>query len=76
MDNSLVNSIGSIFAWAGPVIFAVMGETITERSGLMNLSLNGSLILTAMVGFAAATATGTFWSDFWPRHLLVRWSLY
>lgn len=60
MDSSLVNSIASIFAWAGPVIFAVMGETITERAGVMNLSLNGSMILTAMVGFAAASITGNF----------------
>ncbi|EKD88876.1 MAG: hypothetical protein ACD_34C00288G0001, partial [uncultured bacterium] len=29
MDNSLAISIGSIFAWAAPVIFGVMGETIT-----------------------------------------------
>lgn len=60
MDSSLVNSIASIFAWAGPVIFAVIGETITERAGVMNLSLNGSMILTAMVGFAAASITGNF----------------
>lgn len=60
MDSSLANSIASIFAWAGPVIFAVMGETITERAGVMNLSLNGSMILTAMVGFAAASVTGNF----------------
>jgi general nucleoside transport system permease protein len=60
MDSSLVNSIASIFAWAGPVIFAVMGETITERAGVMNLSLNGSMILTAMAGFAVATVTGSF----------------
>jgi simple sugar transport system permease protein len=60
MNSSLLNSIGSIFAWAGPVIFAVMGETLTERAGVINLSLNGSIILSAMTGFAAATATGSF----------------
>jgi general nucleoside transport system permease protein len=60
MDNSLAISIGSIFAWAGPVIFGVMGETITERAGVMNLSLNGSLILTAMVGFVVGTTTNSF----------------
>ena len=60
MDNSIFSSIGSIFAWSGPVVIAVMGETITERAGVMNLSLNGSMILTAMVGFAAATITGSF----------------
>ena len=60
MDNSFISNLGSIFAWGGPVIFAVMGETISERAGVMNLSLNGSLILTAMVGFAAATISGNF----------------
>lgn len=60
MDNSILSSIGSIFSWAGPVIFAVMGETLTERAGVINLSLNGSIILSAMVGFAAATTTGSF----------------
>jgi Uncharacterized ABC-type transport system, permease component len=60
MDSSLTSSIGSIFAWAAPVIFGVLGETITERAGVMNLSLNGSLILTAMVGFVAATVTHSF----------------
>lgn len=64
MDSSITNSIGSIFAWAAPVIFGVMGETITERSGVMNLSLNGSLILTAMVGFVAATVTNNFFLGF------------
>jgi simple sugar transport system permease protein len=60
MDSSTISSIASIFAWAGPVIFAVMGETITERAGVINLSLNGSVILTAMAGFAVATETGNF----------------
>jgi len=64
MDSSLINSIGFIFAWAGPVIFAVMGETLTERAGVINLSLNGSIILAAMTGFAAATATGSFFWGF------------
>jgi general nucleoside transport system permease protein len=60
MDSALTSSIASILAWAAPVIFGVIGETITERSGVMNLSLNGSLILTAMVGFAVATQTNSF----------------
>ncbi len=64
MDSSLANSISSIFAWAGPVIFGVIGETITERAGVINLSLNGSLILTAMVGFAVATTTDNFVAGF------------
>lgn len=64
MDNALLASFGSIFAWAAPVIFAVMGETLTEKAGVINLSLNGSIILSAMVGFAAATTTGSFFWGF------------
>ena len=35
----------------------MLGETIAEKSGVINLSLDGLLLLTAMVGFAAARAT-------------------
>jgi len=64
MDNAFLASIGTIFVWAGPVVFAVMGETLTEKAGVINLSLNGSIILSAMVGFAAATSTGSFFWGF------------
>lgn len=64
MDSTILASIGSIFTWAAPVVFAVMGETLTERSGVINLSLNGSMILSSMVGFAAATVTGSFFWGF------------
>jgi general nucleoside transport system permease protein len=60
MDEALLFSIGSIFSGAGPVVFAVMGETLTEKAGVINLSLNGSMILCAMVGFAVASNTGSF----------------
>lgn len=41
---------------APPIIFAVLGETIAERAGVINLSLDGLLLLAAMVGFGAARA--------------------
>jgi ABC-type uncharacterized transport system permease subunit len=44
----------SVLAASPPIIFAVLGETITEKSGVINLSLDGSILLTAMVGFVAA----------------------
>jgi simple sugar transport system permease protein len=36
-----------------------LGETITERAGVINLSLDGSLALAAMAGFVAAQVTGS-----------------
>ena len=50
----LLTGLASVLAAAGPIIFAVIGETITERAGLINLSLNGTIILSAMGGFAVA----------------------
>jgi simple sugar transport system permease protein len=44
---------------AAPVLLAVLGETITERAGIINLSMNGSILLSAMAGFAVAFTTGS-----------------
>ncbi len=60
----IVILLASVVAAAPPIIFAVMGETITEKSGVINLSLDGSILLTAMVGFAAALKTGSLVAGF------------
>lgn len=57
MDFSIL--IGSILAASPPILFAVLGETITEKAGVINLSLDGSLLLTAMVGFVVALHTNS-----------------
>jgi general nucleoside transport system permease protein len=59
MSDALLNTLNSIVANATPLVIAGIGETITERAGVVNLSLNGSLLLSAMVGFAAATVTNS-----------------
>ena len=43
--------IASIVAASAPLLFATMGETITEKAGVINLSLEGSIMLSAMAGF-------------------------
>jgi len=47
-----------IIAGAAPVVIAVLGETITEKSGIINLSLDGTILLSAMTGFAVTYETG------------------
>ncbi len=59
MSEVLINTLNSLVSNATPLVIAAMGETITERAGVINLSLNGSILLAAMVGFAAALATDT-----------------
>jgi len=55
--NELLIGLTSVLAAAAPVVVAVVGETFTERSGVINLSVNGIILLSAMVGFAAAQST-------------------
>jgi simple sugar transport system permease protein len=47
----------SMLADSAPLVFAVIGETIGEKAGVTNLSLDGSILLAAMVGFAVAFTT-------------------
>ncbi|MBI5669653.1 MAG: ABC transporter permease [Chloroflexi bacterium] len=59
MNNELLNTLNSIVSNATPLVIASIGETLTERAGVTNLSLDGSIILSAMVGFVAALASGS-----------------
>ncbi|MEX2418866.1 MAG: ABC transporter permease, partial [Acidimicrobiia bacterium] len=50
-------TFATIVAAAAPLIYATMGETITEKAGVINLSLDGSILLSAMTGFATTYVT-------------------
>ncbi len=50
--------LASIVAAAAPLVYVTVGETITEKAGVINLSLEGSLRLAAMAAFAAALTAG------------------
>jgi general nucleoside transport system permease protein len=60
MDSStILMGLAGVLYGAAPIMFAVIGETITERAGVINLSMNGTILLSAMGGFAAAVSTGS-----------------
>ena len=56
--SSLELTFITIVSMSAPLIFAVIGETITERVGIVNLSLEGTLLITALASFAV-----TIWTD-------------
>jgi general nucleoside transport system permease protein len=60
----LLIGLAGVLAAAGPMVFASIGEAITERAGITNLSMNGLILLTAMGGFAACLATGSLLMGF------------
>ena len=51
-------TLAAIVAGAAPLVFASVGETLSERAGVVNLSLDGTILLAAMTAHAAATASG------------------
>lgn len=58
MDTQLlVALLASIMADSAPLVLASIGETFTERAGITNLSLDGTILLSAMTGFAVAFTT-------------------
>ncbi len=60
MNNTfVVDSIRSVVAASAPLVFAGIGETLTEKAGVVNLSLDGSILLSAMAGFAIAFLTNS-----------------
>jgi ABC-type uncharacterized transport system permease subunit len=54
IDIELGMIIAGVIAGAAPIVMAAIGETLTEKSGLINLSLDGSILLSAMAAFAVA----------------------
>jgi simple sugar transport system permease protein len=57
----LVAVLGGAVRVSTPYLFVSLGETLTEKSGRVNLGLEGTLVLGAMSGYATAWLTGSPW---------------
>ncbi|MGQ9755240.1 MAG: ABC transporter permease [Desulfotomaculales bacterium] len=44
-----------------PLLYAALGEILTERSGILNLGVEGMMLVGAVAGFAVALKTGKPW---------------
>ncbi|KKB09631.1 ABC transporter permease [Devosia chinhatensis] len=65
MDNSLlivlIAMLGGAIRVSTPFMFVALGECLTEKSGRINLGLEGNLVLGAMVAYAVSYHTGNAW---------------
>ena len=46
---------------ATPLLIAAIGELVVERSGVLNLGVEGMMVMGAVTGFAVALTTGSPW---------------
>ena len=53
--------VGGAIRVGTPFLFVSLGECLTEKSGRINLGLEGVLVFSAMAGFGAAYLSGSPW---------------
>lgn len=57
----LMAMVGGAIRVSTPFMFVALGECLTEKSGRINLGLEGNLVLGAMVAYGASYETGSPW---------------
>ncbi len=51
----------SAVAAATPLVYAALGELVAERAGVLNLGVEGMMLVGAIAGFAVGLSTGSLW---------------
>ena len=57
----LTNVLAAGVASGTVLLFAAIGEIFAERAGVLNLGVEGMMLLGAVAGFATGVATGNPW---------------
>jgi len=59
--NVIIGILSSGIRLATPYLYATIGETFGQRSGVLNLGVDGQMLLGAFGGFYVAFTTGNLW---------------
>lgn len=59
MEVFIVGLLAATLRVATPLIYATLGEVFCERAGILNLGIEGIMLLGAFVGFATTSQTGS-----------------
>jgi len=54
-----VDTVLTVITASTPLLFAASGELVTEKSGVLNLGVEGMMLIGAITGFAVAISTGS-----------------
>ncbi|MBS3765881.1 ABC transporter permease [Candidatus Bipolaricaulota bacterium] len=61
IDTWIVGTLSRALAFGTPLLLATLGEIYAERSGVLNLGVEGMMIIGAFSAFATAFITGNPW---------------
>jgi len=59
MTDALIFVLAGAFATATPLLLAALGELVVEKSGVLNLSVEGMMALAAAIAFMVTLTTGS-----------------
>ena len=57
----LIGLVAATFRIATPILLAGLGEVFAERAGVLNLGIEGTMLLGALVGFMVAYLANSLW---------------
>jgi simple sugar transport system permease protein len=57
----IVSVMAATLRIATPLLLAALGELVTERSGVLNLGVEGTMLMGAFAGFLVTNQTGSLW---------------
>jgi simple sugar transport system permease protein len=57
--DAVISFLNAAIVASTPLLFATLGEIITERSGNLNLGVEGMMLMGAVMGFMVGMATGS-----------------
>lgn len=62
--NDLANLLSAGIRTGTVILFATVGEIFAERAGVLNLGVEGMMLMGAMTGYGVAWVTGNIWLGF------------
>ncbi|MDH4145371.1 MAG: ABC transporter permease, partial [Acidimicrobiia bacterium] len=60
-DTAIVLTLAASIVAAVPIALAALGELLSERAGVLNLGVEGMMLIGAVTAFQVGDATGSIW---------------